>query len=259
MCIISLGAFSYNIATGGVLISTNVTGSALSGVQKGISNISIFFSNVYSKSFEYEDLVQENRELKEEVSNLESELRANEYAMIEKEELRNMVGIKEYNPTFEFEISEVVGRSVTSSENILTLDKGTNVGIEVNDLVITNDGVVGFISSVGYNYASVTTVLDEEFTLGGIVTRSRVLGIVKGEFELGLEGFIRLTYLDKNSDIEVGDTIETSGVSGTFPKGMILGTVTEIQIENQGVSKCAIIEPFVDFENINQVYIIKEF
>lgn len=257
--IISLGAFAYNFISKVTLPTVNLAGSLISNVQDGFSNIGIFFSNAFSKSFEFDTIQAENAILKSQIMILEQENRATEYALIENESLKQMFGMYDDNIDFEFQIAEVVGESLSANQYILTIDKGRRAGVEVSDLVITNDGVVGVVCEVGEIYAKVRTVLDSSFSIGCIISRSRGVGILENELTYTKNGLLKLAYLDKNLDIEIGDKIETSGVSGLYPKGFLIGTVESIKIESQGVSKFATLTPFVDFSNLNQVYVIKEF
>lgn len=257
--IISFGAFAYNFMSSVTLPTTNIIGSSLVFVQDGFSNVSKFFSNAFSKSFEFDQIIEENSILKSQISSLEEKLRDAEFALIENEGLRSILNIKDQNNNYDMCIAEVVGKNLTSNQHILTLDVGIRHDISVNDLVITSSGVVGYISEVGENYSKVRTVLDPKFTIGCIVSRSRVLGILENSLEYTSDGFLKLGYIDKNADVLITDTVETSGVSGLFPKGLLIGTVNSIKVESQGVSKYATLNPAVDFDNLNQVYVIRGF
>lgn len=258
--VICLGAAVYTFAFAGTSTPiTNITGAILTPLQASFSNISLFLSNVYTKSFEFDEVLAENEELKAKIDELERLALQYDYALYENDHLKAILNISQVNQEFAFELCEVVGRDFSNTQSILTLDKGTNAGISINDCVITSAGLVGYVTRVGVNYCQVTTVIDPNFTIGGIVSRSREVGVCDSNLELFLNKKLKISYLDKHSDIEIDDVIETSGVTGSSPKGLLVGTVRDIFIETNGISKSATIEPFVDVSDINQVYIIKDF
>ncbi|MFI3225866.1 MAG: rod shape-determining protein MreC [Clostridia bacterium] len=257
---LSLGAAAYTFSFSGTSsLATTITGTLLSPLQTTFSNITIFMSNVYTKSFEFDEVMEENERLKQQVSELSDQARLYEYALTENEHLKEILEISEVNQTYEFEICEIVGKDFSNTSSVLTLDKGTSAGIELNDCVITADGLVGYITRVGLNFSQVTTVLDPTFTMGTLISRSREIGVCEGNLELLEQSSLKLTYLDKNADVLVGDTVESSGITGIYPKGIAIGTISAITTETNGISKYTIIEPFVDVDEINQVYIIKSF
>ena len=142
---------------------------------------------------------------------------------------------------------------------MLSIDKGDNAGIEEGDLIITAEGMVGYVSAVSMNYSEVTTVLDPEMQAGALLTRTRETAIAEGDYSLLGEGKLRLSYLSKDTDIVIGDTVETSGRGGVFPKGIMIGTVESFLVEEDGMSNYAVLRPFVDVETITHVFIIKDF
>lgn len=254
------GAAVYTFAFSGASTPiANITGTILSPLQASFSNISIFLSNVYTKSFEFDEVLAENKALKEKIDELSHMALQYEYALYENEHLKAILNISQVNQDFSFELCEIVGRDFSNTQSILTLDKGTNSGIAINDCVITSAGLVGYVTRVGINYSQVTTVIDPSFTIGAIISRSREVGVCESNLEFFLNNTLKISYLDRHSDVEIGDVIETSGITGSSPKSLRIGTVSEVAIELNGISKSATIVPFVDIENINQVYIIKDF
>lgn len=259
LSIICIGAATYTFSFNSNTPAVSFSGMLFAPVENVFTNISIYFSNIYTKSFEIEQIIDENTQMHSLISKLESEIRSLENYKQENSELKTMLGIKTLNPTFDFELCEVVGRNISSTSSVLTLDKGENAGIEVNDCVITDDGLVGYITRVGPNYSQLITVLDPSLAIGSIADRSRQIGVCEGSLSLLIEEHLKLSYLDKNADILVGDTIETSGVSGIYPKGILIGEVVEISVEDHGSSQYAKISPSVDVNKITSVYVIKSF
>ena len=95
--------------------------------------------------------------------------------------------------------------------------------------------------------------------MGAVVSRTREVVVAEGSFELAGDGLLRLSYLQNDSDVLVGDTVETSGYGGIFPKGLLIGTITEVLPESHGISTYAKIQPAVDLTALKKVYIVKSF
>ena len=257
--LLCLGAAVYSGATGGSAFLTKALGTVLAPVQQGVSWVSGKIDSVLGYFNDYEALKTENEELRSQVAALEQELRDSAVALEENERLRELVGIAQRSRDFEYDIAEVISRNPGEWSSVLSIDKGENAGIAEGDLVITAEGMVGYVSAVSMNYSEVTTVLDPEMQAGALLTRTRETAIAEGDYALLGEGKLRLSYLSKDTDIVIGDTIETSGRGGVFPKGIMIGTVESILVEEDGMSNYAVLRPFVDVETVTHVFIIKDF
>ena len=95
--------------------------------------------------------------------------------------------------------------------------------------------------------------------VGAIVSRTRDAAVLEGEVDMQSEGSCKLTMLPSEKSASVGDTAETSGLGGLFPKGLLIGTITKVEPESHGVSYYAEVEPAVDFERIRSVCVITSF
>lgn len=257
--LLCLGAAVYSGATGRSAFLAKALGTALAPVQKGVSWVSGKVDAGIGYFTEYEALEAENEALRQQVAELEQQLRDSDAALEENERLRELVGIAQRNRDFEYDLAEVIAHNPGEWSSVLSIDKGENAGFEVGDLVVTAEGMVGYISSVSMNYSEVTTVLDPQMQAGALLTRTRETAIAEGDYSLLGEGRLRLSYLGKSSDVVIGDTVETSGRGGVFPKGIMIGTVESILVEEDGMSNYAVIRPFVDVESVTHVFIIKDF
>ena len=227
--------------------------------QKLFMSMKNFFVNVSVYFKDINVLSRENDELKARISELEKDLRLLDRLETENERLYALLNMTNAESRFTYATAEIIGRESSSWNNIFIIDKGSLSGVKRNDPVITDDGLVGKVIDVGLTWAQVTSVLEIDTTVGAIVSRSREIGIVEGSFELSGTGLCRMNYLTRNADIQVGDTVETSGLGGTFPKGILIGTVIEVSLEENGISTYAIIKPKVDIETLKEVFIIKSF
>lgn len=228
-------------------------------LQSAGTGIVRFFSDRSERVLHYEVLKEENEALKRELSIVKQGLRDSEAAEKENRELRHALGMREKNASYVFESAEIVAKNADSWTRSFTINKGSSAGIEIDNCVITSEGMVGFISEVGVSWATVTAITDTTMEAAAIASRTRDVASAEGDFELMSEGKFRLSYLARDTQVLPGDVVETSGVGGLFPKGIVLGTVSEVKNESHGVSKYAVVEPAVDLDHINHVLVIKSF
>lgn len=228
-------------------------------IQKVISGVSGGVKSVHDHWFEYDELVGENEKLRQELFQTQQKLRDAQKAEQENIQFRAALGMKERGRDFVFESAEIIAKSTENWTTTFTIDKGTLSGIALDNCVITDAGMVGFISEVGTTWATVTAVTDTTMEASAIVSRTREVASAEGDFDLMKKGLLKLSYLERDSKVIKGDTVEISGMGGLFPKGIILGTVEEIKNETHGISKYAIIRPAVDLSKVNHVLVIKSF
>lgn len=206
-----------------------------------------------------EDVFLENEELRRQLREANDKLVEYENIKRENEQFREFLQLKENNPDYDFETATVIGRDSTSRFGSFTIDKGSVDGIEVADPVITSDGLVGIVWEVGLTYSHVRTVIDISVDVGVYSISTRDSGIVSGDITLSSEGLCKLRYLPKNSGISAGELIVTSGIGGVFPKNLVVGTVRSIELDSNGLSLSAAIEPAADIAGVTDVLVIKSF
>ena len=138
----------------------------------------------------------------------------------------------------------------------LTIDRGTNSGLEAGDCVIDMTGaIVGSVSKVGVNWATVLTLVDTDTSLGAQVFRTGDLGLAQGSFELMGEDRLRLDFLPAGCDLLGGDLVVTSGLGGYYPSELVIGSVEELQMDDSGAVYATLI-PAVDFDALQQVVVL---
>ncbi|MBF0353232.1 MAG: rod shape-determining protein MreC [SAR324 cluster bacterium] len=196
------------------------------------------------------NLHKENEQLKNEVQHLKEELNHYLEESIHYNRLKVQLEFAEENPEKKV-FAEVIGESVDNFHQVLLINRGSEHGIQRNFPVILKEGVVGRIQSVSPYQASVQLILDQRNRFPAIVQRSRAKGIVYGINE-GLE----LRRIDLRADVQVGDRVITNGLSGLFPKGLLVGIVNQVEHEEHELFQVARITPVVDFDKIEEVFVI---
>ena len=153
----------------------------------------------------------------------------------------------------------VVGRDTASRFYSFTIDKGSNDGISVNDPVITEEGLVGLVSEVGFTYSKVLTILDVAIQVGAMDSVTREIGVTSGELPLAEQGMLLLSYLPRESQAQPGDIIATTGIGGVFPRDIVIGSISELRPDSKGLSLNAVIEPPADLRAVRDVLVVKSF
>ena len=251
--------FGYNQVTGKPSPAADLVGTLTAPVHRLFAGAADKLGDLMGYLHKYDDLQEENTALRQELADLRK--LAEEYyaAVDENKHLRALAGLAEKHTDFTWELANVTARPTGGYQNGFTIDRGSSHGVEQGDPVMTADGLVGFVSSVGHGYAEVTTLVSMEFKAGARVSRTREIVVAEGSFELSANQRLRLSYLENGMDLEVGDLIETSGSGGLFPKGLIIGTVEQIGQELSGISSYAVVRPAVDFEHLTAVFVVKDF
>ncbi len=263
ICIIAtllLGMTVLDTASNGHLsFLENLAGTFVTPIQNFCATVAKYGGNLVRAYTEYDALEQENSKLKSELASAGTLIRdAEEYAN-ENQSLKAMLGIAESHTDFEFAACLVVGSDQNGYSHTLTLNKGSADGLQKKDLVMTADGVVGYINELGLTWSKVTTVLDSSCEIGAIVTRTQDIGVLDWDYTLSEEGLLKLAYLDTGVVLTGGDAVETSGVGGVFPKGILLGRVRELRTESHGISQYAVLEPAVNVDQVRTVFVITNF
>jgi rod shape-determining protein MreC len=115
---------------------------------------------------------------------------------------------------------------------------------------------VGHIYEVGSTWSKVIALIDPKFSAGAVIVRTGDLAVAEGNTETSLTGRCVLSYIDKNSAVMAGDYVETNGLGGIYPKGLLIGKVKEVSTDSQGLYRHAVVEPGVNFARLNEVLII---
>ena len=253
------GLMLYTASAGGSVIS-DLLGFVTTPMQK-VSTVVTNNAAVTAESVtrSNDELLEENARLQKEVDELHAQLIDYYQVKMENEQFRSVLELKQDNKDFQFVSGAVIGRDPNELFYNFVVDKGTLAGVSVNDPVITNSGVVGWVSSVNAAYCKVTTILSADTSIAALDKVNRESGVIGSDLHLADEGVVKLSYLTAETEVKVGDIIVTSGLGGIYPKDLPVGKVLEVRPEEYDVSYCAIVEPFVDVKTLRDVFIITDF
>lgn len=239
----------------------NVVGVITTPIRNGISSFLRWAEGIYNYSFQYEELQAENDRLRQENADLKAEVRQGEEDRKENVLLRSLLGLRQKREDFVFESATVTARSTSNWASTLTLSKGTAHGVSVGDCVIDYAwNLVGIIDEVGTNWSVMITVVDANLEMGCIVDRTDSAAILEGDFTLMKEGRLKVSYLPENTELLTGDLVlTTSGRTGIYPSGLVVGTIESLHTDASGMTRYAILAPATELDELVQVFVIKEF
>ena len=194
--------------------------------------------------------------LRHENANLKAEQAAYSEILAENIRLKGMLNFKQTYTQYSMLGAKVIAKDYNSWTNTITIDRGSSDGVNKYMPVIVPQGVVGFVSSVSRYTSQVQLLVDPRTAIGGIVQRpeSRVASILKGDGNNS--DFLVFGNIPKEADVIKGYTIVTSGYGGVYPKGLLIGTVSQVSADGSGVSLAALVKPAVDFTKVEEVFII---
>lgn len=239
---------------------SNLFSMVTSPVRNTVTAAADWAEGVYTYVFRYSEMENEIQELRTQVTEMEELARQGQDALRENAQLRELLGLQERRRDLVFESARVTAPATSNWKSTLTISKGSNFGIEAGDCVITEDGVlVGIVSTVGSNSSEVSTVINTDINMGGMVARTYSAGILEGDFTLMAEGCLKLSYLPDGAQLVSGDEVLTSGKGGIYPSGLVVGQVDGVFTDPSGQTRYAVIRPAVDLNSLIEVFIIKEF
>jgi rod shape-determining protein MreC len=239
---------------------SNLLGILSSPFRNGVSAVTGWLEEQYDYAFEYDALVDENAALRKRVAELEQDNRAAQDANRQNELYRQLLGFAERHADFELEDATVTQRSASNWSYAFTINKGTNAALEVGDCAIDAYGnLVGIISQTGYNWATLSAVIDPSTEMGGRIPRTDDDALLEGDFSLMLDGALKLAYLPENTMPISGDQVTTSSLGEKYPADLVVGAISSIHTDASGLTRYAVVRPSADLAQIKYVFVIKSF
>ena len=172
---------------------------------------------------------------------------------------KEFLELKEENPEFKFAEASVIGRDSADIYKSFTISKGSVNGVSKGDAVLWGKYLVGIIDKVYPDYSVVKTVLDSTFNVSAYEIISGEISYVTGNAKLAREDKCKMANLSSTTKVSYGSIICTAGLSGSVPKGLLIGTVDEIDDETTDISSYAVITPGVAIEDITSVFVLTDY
>ena len=237
----------------------SIAGTILIPFQNGIAQIGSWITDKSDQLIELKDVLEENQRLKDEVDRLTIENTKFQQERYELNQLRQLLKLDEEYSEYEKIGAKIISRDSSNWFSSFTINKGSNDGIQVNCNVMAGSGLVGRVTSVGPNYAKVTSIINDNNNTSGLLLSTGDHLIVTGDLTTISKGMISFSKLvDNNNKAAVGDKIVTSNISEHYLPGILIGYISNIEIDSNNLTKSGTLTTAVDFEHLEDVLVIME-
>ena len=256
-CICMIGITTLN----GSLLNPlrNAVGYVLVPIQSGINAVGSSIYNEASNLNRLRDALQENEKLKSQVDELTEENTRLRAEQMELERLRNLYELDNQYMQYSKVGARIIAKDSGNWFSVFRIDKGSDDGIKEDMNVIAGGGLVGIVTDVGANYATVRAIIDDSSQVSAMAQQSGDTCMVTGDLKLYKDGRLNLRYMEKDDDIKDGDMIVTSNISGKFLPGILIGYATDITVDyNDNLTKSGYVIPVARFDRHQEVLVITD-
>ena len=156
---------------------------------------------------------------------------------------------------FDYVSAKVINNSTQYYKNFVTINRGTNHGIQAGMAAISPRGAVGKVKSVSRNYAVLISLLNIDDQVSSQIKRTGHFGTV--QWDGGDPLSIDLKFIPRHVKLQVGDTIITSGYNAVFPEGILIGTIKEFRLNEEAQFHSIKVKLSQDFGKLSFVEIVK--
>lgn len=234
----------------------NVAAAVVRPIQRGFTAVFRPVGNFFSAIGELSELRGENERLEEAVEELESQIARAEAVEDENVRLRELLELDE--PWFEAEkvTAQQIGRVPANWQWAITIDKGTDDGIEPDMPVVNADGLVGIVRRAEADTAIVLMLIDPQGAASARVQDTSDVGLVEGN---GTDDELTMSLVGTNARVSVGSKVVTAAsLGGIFPPGIPIGTVSHVGGDVRQVEQQLEVDPHVDFTSLDYVQVLLE-
>lgn len=254
-CVLMMVLSSFSDKVGGPFKTVaNVTVIPL---QQGMNQIGGWMGDMKDNFSTMKQLKSENKKLREQVDALTTENNYLQEERYEFERLQELYKLDQNYAEYEKTAAHVIGKDAGNWFGTFTIDKGSKDGIEVNMNVLAGSGLVGIVTDVGPTWAKVRSIIDDSSNIGAMAISTSDTCIVSGDMALMGTGQIAFSQMENNDNVvAVGDQIVTSYISDKYLQGILIGSVSEVNVDSNNLTRSGYITPAVDFKNIQEVLVI---
>jgi rod shape-determining protein MreC len=234
---------------------------AMSPIQNVLRETGQGVSSFFATLGEIDRLRLQNQQLTTQVNELLTENRSLQSLRDQNQQLTDILQVRS-SLAYESTAAEVISRRITDQEHVITLDRGTNVGIEIDDPVVGGGGaLIGQVVDVGPNYSKVLLITDARMDVVGLLESSRGVGTVHGQLNTLLE----MDGISANNQVNINEAVVTAGIElsetirSPYPKGLLIGTVADVQRSPDQLFQTALVTPAANFETLEYVLVITNY
>nr|WP_318685032.1 rod shape-determining protein MreC [uncultured Acetatifactor sp.] len=236
-----------------------VFGYVIVPFQQGISRMGSWLVNRSEELVQIRTLLEENERLRNEVAALTEENTLLQQDRYELNQLRELLDLDEQYGEYDKVGARIISRDSGNWYSSFIIDKGTEDGLSVDMNVIAGGGLVGIITSVGPNWARVTSIISDNSNVSAKTLATEDNLIVSGDLQLMADGVITFSMLvDSRNAVTEGDKVVTSDISDKFLPNILIGYINTINRDSNNLTKSGYITPAVDFEHLGEVLVITD-
>ena len=236
----------------------NALSYVIGPLQKGINGMGLWLTDRADYFATIDELRTQNEELRAELDDIKEKNLVLVQDQIELNNLRELYALDNKIPGYEKLAARVIGKSSGNWFSTFTIDKGSKDGILVDMNVICGNGLVGIVTGVTDNTATVRSIIDGSSNVTGMLVTSSDTCNIRGDLELMDSGYVHLEYLRKDVEISDGDMIVTSNISDKYIQGILIGYVKNITEDANSLTQSGYLVPAVDFERLTEVLVIMQ-
>ena len=232
----------------------NVASKLVMPVQNGLTYLKNKISGNSTFFTDINNLKEENEELKQKNSELEQSLRELENIKSENETLKEYLDLTEKYGEYNTIPAYIINKDISNYSKTIVINVGSDDGIKENMTVIADQGLVGHVISVTNNTAKVRTIVDTSSSVSCSLSTTDESIVCKGTLEE--ESALKAMYIPDDDGIIQGDSVETSGLGGIYPKGIHVGSIKRVVNTRNATDRYAIVETAVNFDKLDTVLVI---
>ena len=225
--------------------------------EKSINGIGSWIGEINQTFQDKQDLIDKNQELQDAVDTLTEQNNILIQNQSELSRLQELYNLDEEYSSYPKVAARIISKDPGNWYDTFMINRGSNDGIRVDNNVIAGKGLVGIVTEVGPNWATVRAIIDDSSNVSAMTVGTDDTCVVEGELELIDEGKLRFSQLyDKDDKVTVGERVVTSNISDKYVEGLFIGYVSEIELETNNLTKTGTIVTPVDFQHLKDVFVI---
>lgn len=233
-----------------------VTSTIVTPMQSGINEVGSSIYTQVSNQKEKSLLLEENKQLKEQLAEYSTQIKVFEQENYELKRLQELLSLKEQYVDYNMIGARVIATDSTNWFYTFVIDKGSDDGVKVGCNILADSGLAGIVTEVGTNYAKVRAIIDDNSNVSATISGTETLCTVSGDLSLIKKGYIYVGYINKADPIEEGAELVTSHVSDKFLPGLLIGYISDVQTDANNLTQSAKCIPVVDFNNLQEVLVV---
>ena len=267
ICVLTLSTIILNLTGHGSVVA-DIVNLILNPFQRFAVLLKDSFSGFIGYFTEFNNMKEKIAELEDRLESEQAQVQDAWKLQEENDMLYSFFELKKKHPNYSFQNAKVTAWDPGNYILSMTIDKGALHNLNKDMPVITskkiNDEkyiyiIVGYVSEVGGMTSKIVPFIQTGTSIGAYIERTGETGIVEGVFELERDGLCRIAYLSKETVIEVGDKIYSSGNGSIYPEDLYIGEITEVIADPLSRTLTGYIKPAVNFDEVKDIMVILEF